>query len=281
VQTDDSGRAVPDGVDASRPSTGRVYDYLLNGTQWYPADQQAADQLIEKVPQVWWLVQANRRFLQKVTAVMARDYGLRQFIDVGSGIPTQFNTHEVVHVIDPNIPVVYVDNEPQVLAHGAELLRRAGEKDVVMVEGDIREPASILDNPQVRELIDFDRPVGYVHCAIWHLVSDEDDPQRLLREYVDAVPSGSQVAISHATADGQRPDQVQRIIDVYARADAPAHFRTFEAVDQLVRGAGLVFVPPYEGAEPGLSYVEKWGSKNPDEVDPAHTWVPAGLALKP
>jgi acetyl-CoA carboxylase carboxyltransferase component len=115
--------------------------------------------------------------------------------------------------------------------------------------------------------------------GVWHFVSDDADPWRLVRHYLDAVPSGSYLALSHVTADGQRPDRVQRFKDVYSAASENLHFRTHEQIDHLFDG--LEFLPPYEGAEPGLSYVDVWGSKNPDEVDPAHTWLPAGVARKP
>lgn len=271
-------RTVPPGVDPTRPSAGRLYDFFLNGEHHLPVDEEAAREILNKVPETHYLANANRFFLQRAAAAIARA-GVRQFIDIGAGIPTQFNTHEVVHIIEPDATVVYVDNDPMVLTHAKDILRRTREKNVTYVDGDIRDPASILENPEVHARIDFNSPVGYLHVAIWHFVPDELDPWRLVRQYMDAVPSGSYLALSHFTADGQRPDKVQKFRDIYRNTTTPACHRTIKDIARFFDG--LDFLPPYDDAEPGLSFIDKWGSKNPDEVDPAHTWGPCGVARKP
>jgi hypothetical protein len=276
----DGTRPVPPGVDISLPSAGRMYDRWLNGTEWYDVDREAALRLEEKVPEILYLAQANRRFVQVGAGVMARA-GIRQFIDVGSGIPTQFNTHQVAHLINPGAAVVYVDNDPEVLFHGTHLLQQWGETQVIMLEGDVREPGSILDSPKVRHLIDFNEPVGMMLCSILHFVSDENDPWQLVRDYMAPCASGSYLALSHGTFEGQRPDKVQRFNDVYSGASAQLYQCTFAEIDRMFTEAGLEYLPPYDGAEPSLSYVDKWGSRNPDMVDPSHSWVPAGVAVKP
>ncbi|MBO2447716.1 SAM-dependent methyltransferase [Actinomadura barringtoniae] len=265
-------------VDPNVPSSGRIYDFLLNGRDHYPADKAAARKVLERVPEAHYMAHANRVFLQRAAGRIARA-GVRQFIDIGSGIPTAWNTHEVVQVVDPQARVVYVDNDPVVLEMSQEILSRNGESNAVYVDADVREPDSILTNPAVRDLIDFDQPVGYMHIAIWHFAADEYDPWGLVTRYLDAVPSGSYLALSHVTSDDQKPDKVQRFKDVYANTPSGVHFRTREEINRFF--TGLEFLPPYEGAEPALSFVDKWGSKNPNVVDPSHTWLPCGVARKP
>ncbi|MWA02814.1 hypothetical protein F8568_021025 [Actinomadura sp. LD22] len=261
------------------PSPGRIYDFLLNGRHHTPADETAARKLLEKIPQLHYMTQANRIFLQRAAGAMARA-GIDQYIDLGSGIPTAWNTHEVVQVVHPDAKVVYVDNDPVVLDMSRDILRRRGETGVVYIDADIADPGAVLDDPEVKRLIDFSRPVGYMHVAIWHFVGGpEQDAVALLREYLDRAVSGSYLALSHITADGQRADQVERIKEIYNDATAKVHFRTFGEVGRFFDG--WEYLSPHEGAEPGLSYAELWGSKNPAEVDPSYSWVPAGVARKP
>jgi hypothetical protein len=270
--------AVPPGVDPTVPSVGRMYDYFLNGRYHLPVDVEAAERVRELVPEVHYMAHANRGFLQRAAGRMARE-GITQFIDIGAGIPTQWNTHEVVHTVNPDAIVIYVDNDPLVLQEATEMLYRRGEQNAIYISGDICDPPGILDHPEVKRLIDFDRPVGYMHVSIWSSVHPEKDPYGLMKQYLDAVVSGSYLALSHSTADGQRPEKVQRIREVYSATRPGANFRTWDEIDRFFDG--LEYLPPYKGAEPGLSYCDLWGSKNPNEVDPAHTWMPAGVARKP
>ncbi|MEU5878748.1 SAM-dependent methyltransferase [Spirillospora sp. NPDC047279] len=265
-------------VDPNTPSPGRIYDFLLNGRDHYPADKEAARRVLERVPEAHYMAHANRVFLQRAAGRIARE-GVRQFIDIGSGIPTAWNTHEVVQVVDPDTRVVYVDNDPVVLEMSEEILRRTGETNAIYVDGDIRRPETILDNPRVRELIDFDRPIGYMQVAIWHFVGDEYDPWGLVDHYLNAVPPGSYLALSHITQDGQDQEKVQRFKDVYAATESGVHFRTREEIGRFF--SGLDYLPPQTGTEPALSFVDKWGSKNPAEVDPSHSWIPCAVARKP
>jgi hypothetical protein len=270
--------AVPAGVDPTVPSVGRMYDYFLNGRYHLPVDVEAAERVREAIPEVHYIAHANRGFLQRAAGRMARE-GVTQYIDIGAGIPTQWNTHEVVHTVNPDAIIVYVDNDPLVLQEAVEMLRRRGEQNAIYIPGDIRDPAGILDHPELRKRIDFNRPIGYMHAAIWPFVRPEDDPYGLMKQYLDPVAAGSYLALSHGTADGQHPEKVQRFREIYAATPSGARLRTWDEIDRFF--AGLDYLPPYEGAKPGLSYCDLWGSKNPNEVDPAHTWLPAGVARKP
>ncbi|MFD0856080.1 SAM-dependent methyltransferase [Actinomadura adrarensis] len=264
--------------DSERPSPGRIYDWFLNGNDHTAADEKAARMLHEKIPELYYMAQANRVFLQRAAGVIARA-GIRQFIDLGSGIPTAWNTHEIVQVVDPDARVVYVDNDPVVIEMSREMLRRRGEKNVAYIDGDIQDPDAILNHPDVRRNIDFSKPVGHMHIAIWHFVPDQLDPWALLRRYLDSSPSGSHLALTHITADGQREEKVKRFYEVYANATAQLRMRTVRSIDRFFDG--LEYLPPCEGAEAGLSFVDIWGSKNPSEADPSHTWIPCGVAVKP
>jgi hypothetical protein len=269
---------LPPGVDPTVPSVGRMYDYFLNGRYHLPVDVEAAERVRQVIPEAYYMIHSNRGFLQRAAGRIARE-GITQFIDIGAGIPTQWNTHEVVHTVNPEAIIVYVDNDPLVIHESTEILRRRGETKAIYIEGDIRDPEGILNHPDVRKHIEFSRPIGYIHAMVWHFVSRDLDAYALMRRYLDAVVSGSYLALSHATADGQRPDKIRQLYEIYAKTNAHGDFRTWEEIDKFFDG--LEYLPPYEGAEPGLSYCDKWGSKNPDEVDPAHTWVPAGVARKP
>jgi hypothetical protein len=258
-------------------SAGRIYDYFLNGRHHTPADEKAARQLQEKIPELHYMAQANRIFLQRAAGVMARS-GIKQFIDLGSGICTAWNTHEVAQVVHPDAKVVYVDNDPVVVGLSRELLRRKAERNVAFVDADITDPASVLGASEVQGLIDFSQPVGYIHVAIWHFVPNELDPWGLVRTYLDAVPTGSHLALSHVTADGQPSDKLERFDEVYANVNVKLRFRSRTEIDRFF--TGLEYLPPYDGAQPGLSHVDVWGSNKGSIIDPSHTWIPAGVARK-
>ena len=269
---------VPEGVDVSKPSTGRLYDYYLRGQVWTDVDKEAAERVRAKVPEIHYMANANRLFLQRAAAVMARA-GIDQFLDLGAGLPTQWNTHEVAQAINPGARVVYVDNDPTIVTHARYLLEERGETDVLYIEGDARDPDSILRDPRVTEFLDLSRPVGHMHIALWHFVSPDEDPYSMVRRYLDASVSGSYLALSHITHEAQDPVKVQALADVYSGATAQGHFRTFEEIDRFFDG--LEYLPPVVGEEPGLSYVDKWGSKPGARFDPAHTWLPCGVARLP
>ncbi|MEU9019257.1 SAM-dependent methyltransferase [Actinomadura sp. NPDC048394] len=264
--------------DPGVPTPGRMYDFFLNGRDHYPADREAALKVLEKIPEAHYMAHANRVFLQRAAGVIARA-GVRQFIDVGSGIPTAWNTHEVVHTVNPDAKIVYVDNDPVVLEESREILRKRGETNAIYVDGDVRNPESILQHPEVRDLIDFTQPVGYMHIAIWHFVGDEYNPPGLIRQYMEAVPPGSYLALSHVTADKQDAQKVARFKEVYSNTPSGLHFRTIAEIARFF--TGLNYVAPRDGVEADISYVDLWGSKNPSEVDPSHTWLPCGVACKP
>jgi hypothetical protein len=181
-------------VDQSKPSIARVYDYLLGGKDNYAVDREIGDFFVKDLPGSVGIAYANRQALIRAAGNMARA-GVRQFIDMGSGLPTADNVHQVVQRHTPDVHVVYVDNDPIVLAHGRALL--ATDETTTVIQADLRHPQAIYDDPDVARLIDFGRPVGIIFSATLHHLNDDEDPAGLVRWWADRVPSGSYVYISH------------------------------------------------------------------------------------
>lgn len=277
TETNSQAPDVPAHIDTDKPSIGRMYDYLLGGTENFEADRAAMKHILQVVPESREIAHSNRIFLQRAVKRMAEEYGMRQFIDVGAGLPTRWNSHEVAQQIDPDARVVYVDSDPVVVQHGRELLRDAD--NVTYLEANVRDVEGILEHPETKALIDFTKPVGLVQVAIWHFIPDRDKPLDLLGKYLDAVPSGSYIAISHFTGDSQDPAKVKHFIEVTSKANEQTVFR---AHDELMAFFdGLELVPPYQGARPGLAHPEEWGSQDPSLSEVSGTWLHCGVARKP
>ena len=190
---------VPPGVDPAVPSPARLYDYYLGGTINYPADQDAAERIRADLPEISDMAWANRGFHQRAAKWLAAERGISQFIDIGSGLPTQGNTHEVVREVAADARVVYVDNDPMVRAYAGQLL--TDRRLTTFVFADLREPAQVLGNRQLQALIDFTEPVGLLMSAVLHFVADSADPWGLVARYMEALAPDSYLALSHVTAD--------------------------------------------------------------------------------
>ena len=198
MTSEDSG--LPPEIDTSRPHPARVYDYFLDGKDHYPADRKAGEQVLEAVPTAKAMARANRAFLQRAVRFLARA-GIRQFLDIGTGLPTRGSVHQTAHEITPNARVIYVDNDPIVLAHSRALL---ASEHTEVVEGDLRKPDSILGDAGVGKAIDFDQPVAVLLVAILHFLTDHDEPDQVVGRFVEAMAPGSYLVISHATATSTR-----------------------------------------------------------------------------
>jgi len=241
------------------PSAARIYDYLLGGKDNYPADRAVAESMIAQLPNVRLAVQWNRAFLRRVVRYLVGEAGIRQIIDIGAGLPTVGNTHEIALQASPDARVVYVDHDLVVLAHARNMLH--GVPNTAIIEQDLLAPDKILADPALRDLIDFSEPVAFLFLSILHFVSDEDDPARLIARLLEPFPAGSHVAISHAT-----PDTVPEVSDVervFDQATEQAHVRSRAGIVKLVAGMELI--------EPGLALPPLW---RPDPGDP----VPANAA---
>ncbi len=233
-------------LDTSRPHPARMYDYFLGGKDNFPADREAGDEVLAAWPEVRDGVQENRAFLQRVVRFLAREAGIRQLIDIGTGIPAQGTVHEVAQAITPDVRVVYVDNDPIVHVHANALL--AGDTTSIIL-ADLREPDTILDHPTVREAIDLTQPFAVLLVAILHFIADEEDPAGIVARFRDAMSPGSFLAISHVTADFS-PETTTRAARVYDRAAARLVPRSGTEIARFFDGLDLV--------DPGLVPIQQW-----------------------
>jgi hypothetical protein len=248
---------LPEGVDVTTPSPARIYDYMLRGSHHFEADARAAERILCAVPEIRDCAWSNRGFHQRAAAWIARQ-GVRQFLDIGSGLPTVGNTHDVVTKVHQDARVVYVDNDPMVELHSQAILGQAGSLSVICA--DLREPDSILGHPDVRRLIDPAEPTGLLFTAVLMFVADDSDPWGLVSRYVHALRPGSYLALSHLTHDDKPPAAVEDFRRVFDHATEQMHFRTRSAVGRFFHG--LEVVPPYPGGNPELTYGGLWGAED-------------------
>jgi hypothetical protein len=236
---------VPSDVDLSKPNAARIYDYILGGANNFEVDREFAKRLLTTLPDAQSLAQENRAFLRRTVTYLV-EQGIRQFIDLGSGIPTVGNTHEVVQRLDPGATVVYVDNEPVAVAHSELILEDNDNAGVV--RADMRDVHTVLRHPVTTGLIDFDEPVGVLAYAIMHFVPDDEEPYRLLARYRDATVPGSYLTVSHLTSDG-RPE-VNAVVAQYQSSASPVTERNRADVARFFTG--------YELVEPGVMFTRQW-----------------------
>lgn len=248
---------VPAGVDMTTASPARIYDYILGGQHNFPVDRAAAEQLRAEMPDLADAAWANRGFRGRAAVWMA-GHGMRQFLDIGCGLPLTNNTHQTVRRVAPGTRVAYVDIDPMIRHLAGELC--AGNDITTAIQADLRDSDSVLASPDIRALIDFAEPVGLLLTGVLHFVADDADPWRLVREYSAALAPGSYLALSHATADRMPPRQVQRGIEVYSRAGPGLYPRSRAQVARFF--SGLELVPPWAGAEPALTYPGLWGAED-------------------
>jgi hypothetical protein len=243
-------------VDIDQPSVARVYDYYLGGSHNFQADRAFAAQVIAAMPDMPWIVHENRAFLRRAVRFMAQS-GVDQFVDLGSGIPTVGNVHEIVAAVNPAGRVVYVDHDPIAVAHSRAILD--GNPDATVIPADLRSPADVLAHPDLRRLVDLDRPVGVILNAVLHFVTDDGEAAGIVTEIARRVAAGSYVAISHASRD--RMDDVgQRAQSLYQRSVATVAARTHAEVLALFGDLTLV--------DPGVVQMPMWRPDSPDDIGP-------------
>lgn len=262
--------AEPPQIDTSVPHPARVYDYLLGGKDNFEADRAAAKDAMAAFPPMAQSARANRRFLSRVVRYLAAEAGIRQFLDIGAGLPTAENVHEVAQAVAPESRVVYVDNDPIVLMHARALLNSSPEGATGYIDADARDPALILRG--ARRTLDFAQPVAVLLFAILHLVPDSADPRGIVHALMDAAPAGSYLAISHAAAD-MRPEAVEGVRRLAERNPG---------VQGALRGHGQVaaFFDGFDLVEPGVVPVAKWRpASDLEAAAPGMLW--GGVARKP
>jgi O-methyltransferase involved in polyketide biosynthesis len=266
----------PPGVDITVPSVARMYDYYLGGTDNYEVDRVAGEKVRANMPEATDAVWANRGFLQRSVRWLA-EHGIRQFIDMGAGLPTMNNTHDAAQAVAPDARVLYVDNDPLVRVHANKLLE--GSSGTAFITADFRDPESLFDHEVTREVIDLTQPVGLLVVALTHFIPAEDDPEGIIRRYMERLAPGSYLALSAATSDRQADRALDAIEEEYSKSSASVHLKTHAEVTRFFDG--LELVPPYEGAGRELCYIGEWGAEDPDEADSdGSRWAYCGVARK-
>jgi hypothetical protein len=240
---------VPAMLDVRHPQAARVYDYLLGGKDNYPADQAAAELVLGVVPDLRTGARENRAFLHRAVRFVA-GAGVDQFLDVGTGIPTAPNLHQIAQRVNPAARIVYVDHDPLVLAHARALLNGSPEGLTAFVDADLRCPHAILSSRGVVETLDLSRPVGLSLVAVLHFVPDSEDPVSIVADLVAAVPKGSLLVLSHGTGDFA-PERTRLGVEAYRKAGVTVQVRSRDEVAALVP-AGLEIV------DPGIVPVHRW-----------------------
>jgi hypothetical protein len=259
-------------VDTSKPHPARMYDAYLGGRDNYAADREAVRQILRDFPEVRAIARANRAFMQRAVRFLADEPGIRQFIDIGTGIPSAGNVHEVAGQVAPGTRVVYVDNDPIVHVHANALLTGSGSTSIVLA--DLRDPEGILGDPKLRGLIDFTEPVALLLIAILHFITEAEDPAGIVATLREALPPGSYLVLSHGTADFHPPGVAGQAAVGYEHATAPLVLRGFEQVSAFFDGFDLV--------EPGLVQAPLWrpDGRPPRPRDLAKLGIYAGVARK-
>ncbi|GAA4395308.1 SAM-dependent methyltransferase [Tsukamurella soli] len=248
-------------MDLSVPSVARVYDYFLGGAHNFPVDREMARQVIAAQPDVMRIVAQNRLFLQRAVRFLGQQ-GIRQFLDIGSGIPTVGATHEVARAAGPGSRVVYVDLDPVALAHSATVLD--GQSDAIIIDRDLRRPGELLADPELHRLLDLDQPIAILVLSLAHFLSDTDQPATIFSTLRDACAPGSYLAVSAASRDDNETVAAE-VEGVYARTAEPMYFRTRDEFASL-------YFPGYDLVEPGLVRVPLWRPASPADTgtDPEH-----------
>jgi hypothetical protein len=257
-------------IDTSVAHPARMYDYYLGGKDNYPADREAAEKVLAILPEGRDMAIANRAFLGRAVRFLA-GAGITQFLDIGTGIPGPGNTGQVADTVAPGAKVVYVDNDPIVLAHSRALLADRDPDRTAVVQADLRQVSTILEHPEVRAVLDFDQPVGVLLVAVLHFLKDEDDPAGIVEQIKAVLPAGSYVAISHGTADFDS-ERANAAVRGYEKATAPFVLRDRAEFGGFFTGLDVV--------EPGLVQLPWWRPDGEVTADDERIWLYAGVGRK-
>jgi hypothetical protein len=260
-------------IDTSIPHSARVYDYWLGGKDNFAADRALGDAMVAAIPTLPVMARANRAFLARAVRYLAAEAGVRQFLDIGPGIPTAGATHEVAQEVAPESRVLYVDHDPLVLAHARALMTGSSQGQTEFIMADLQEPEKILADSALPHTLDLDQPVGLILVAILMYFHDSDDPQGMVKTLLEGLPSGSYVVITHPTGDFN-PEATQGAVDAATAAGITLVPRSRDGVEAFFTGLELV--------EPGVVPLLAW---HPDESiageDPNSVWYYAGVGRKP
>jgi len=245
-----SFESLPQGIDPSKAHPARRYNYWLGGKDNFAADRESAEVVASAFPTVRLAAQENRKFLHRVVDYLASEAGVEQFLDLGAGLPSAGNVHEVAQKIAPYSRVVYVDNDPIVLVHARALLTSTPEGATAYLQADVRNPESIISDPEVERTLDLTKPVALMLVAVMHFIPDSADPYGILRRLIEALPSGSFLVISHATSDHLTAEELAASIEANERSGVTFRLRSTEEFSRFFDGLQLV--------EPGITSILNW-----------------------
>lgn len=254
--TEDDGGPVLPGIDTSTPNTARVYDYLLGGTNSFPADRAMAQELLRLVPDTRERIRENREFMGRAVRDLVTAQGITQFLDIGSGLPANDNVHQIVQRISADSSVVYVDHDPMVVRHGELLL--AGADGVTIFQEDVRNPGNVLE--RAKTMLDLSQPVALLLVAILHFVPDADGPRDIIRQYLDSLAPGSYLVLTHACAPAQAQTAQEAAAKYNSNSAGSFNLRTEAEIGAFFDGLDLL--------EPGLVYAGQW---RPEVAGPVNT----------
>ncbi|HUN30691.1 MAG TPA: SAM-dependent methyltransferase [Trebonia sp.] len=260
---------VPPGIDTGKANIARVYDWWLGGDHNFRADQDAARAMIAVEPNARAIARANRAFLGRAVRFLAAEAGIRQFLDIGSGMPTQANVHQVAQETASGTRVVYADADDVVVAHSKLILD--GNPDAAVIQADLRDPDRILADPETQLLLDFSQPVAVLLVAVLHFIPDADGPEQIVATLRDALPDGSYLVVSHGCSDAL-PDLASALESVYkSKVAAQGRARTSEEIARFFDGFTLV--------DPGLVWLPQWRPDRPEDVPdhPEQYWFLSGV----
>jgi hypothetical protein len=267
----------PAGIDITKPNIARVYDFMVGGKDHFAIDRMAAEKALEIMPDAQEAGYACRAFLRRAVRYLAAEAGIRQFLDIGSGLPTQTNVHNVAHQVNPQARVVYVDNDPMVLVHGRALL--AVEQTSTVIQADIREPEAIIEHPVVRSHLNFDEPIGLLLLSILHHLHDSEDPAGIAAKLRDALPSGSYLAIIHfwdpADENPYISGRVAEAQRVFNETLGTGRWRLRKEIE--------TYFGDFEMVDPGMVPLAEWRPDTeaaPEQKDTYYTMI-GGVARKP
>jgi hypothetical protein len=272
---DKQSTSVPDQPDAVRLDTGvphiaRVYDYCLGGKDNFAADREAADEFVKIMPSILPAVRECRKFLVRAVSFLAGECGVRQFLDIGTGLPTANNTHEVAQQVEPSCRIVYVDNDPIVLVHARALLTSHREGKTAYIDADLRNVDTIID--LAARTLDFSQPIALMLVGVLHCIPDDGDPYGIVTRLLAALPSGSYLVLGHPASDVETAAASRATSGLNAKLAEPVTFRPRDQVDRFLDGLDVL--------PPGLVQYQQW---RPDEDEPydGQTSAWSAVARKP
>jgi hypothetical protein len=249
------GASVPEDLQLDRPNVARMWDYYLGGAHNFAADRQAAEQIMRLHPEMPMVARVTRAFLGRVVRFLL-EQGIDQFLDIGAGIPTLGSVHEIAQRFTPQARVVYVDHDPVAVAHSQAVLQKTA--NTVAIRADARRPEELVSHPVVRSVLDWDRPIGVLAIAVFHFIPDDTELLNIVRVLHDAIPSGSYLALTHASDDTLDKASASQGEELYKRASAPLHFRSRDGVARLFQG--------FEIIDPGLVFIPLWRPDTDDDL---------------